>query len=59
MVQEVAVGVEMCEPVAVRVGPALVLAGPRGLGDAVIGQDVVLIELAGSHLASVSVDQYF
>lgn len=50
MVQEVAVGVEMCEPVAVRVGPALVLAGPRGLGDAVIGQDVVLIELAGSHL---------
>ena len=59
MVQEVAVGVKVCEPVAVWVGHALVLTGPRGLGDAVIAQNVVFIELAGSHLASVSVDQYF
>jgi hypothetical protein len=50
VVQEVAVGVKVCEPVAVWVGHALVLAGPRGLGDAVIAQDVVFIELAGSHL---------
>lgn len=40
----------MCEPVAVWVGHTLVLAGPGCLGVAVAAHDVVLIELAGSHL---------
>lgn len=50
MIQEVAGGVVVCEPVAVRVGPALVLAGPGCRGVAVAAHDVVLTELAGSHL---------
>ena len=56
MVQEVAGGVEVCEPVTVGAGHALVLTRARGLGVAVAAHDVVLVELAGSHLTRVSVD---
>ena len=55
VVQEVAGGVVVCEPVTVWVGHTLVLAGPGCLGVAVAAHDVVLIELAGSHLTRDSV----
>ena len=43
----------MGEPLAVRVGHALVLARPGGRGVPVAAHDVVLVQLAGPHLLNV------
>ena len=46
LAEEVALGVEVCEPLAARALPALVLALPRGVREPVVGHDVVLGEVA-------------
>ena len=50
MVQHVAGALEVSEPVAAFLLSTQHLAGSGGVGVPVVGQDVVLSQLAGSHL---------
>ena len=45
LAEKVALGVEVCEPLAPRALPALILALPRGVREPVVGHDVVLGEV--------------
>ena len=55
VVQHVAGGLEVSEPVTAGLLPAPHLTGPGRVGEPVLGQDVVLRQLAGSHLSWTAV----